>query len=714
VRIKLNQRKLIIIAINFVFLIFLFLFSAFVSHQKASPTPLEVKIDQKNNIPLKKIESLEIPLILPKNYLLAGTKKGLYYWDFQNPPFLIKQKGKVKKILKTERGFYFLTYQGIFFTSNLRDFEEKNTGLTKKVIKHYRNNIKTFSEEIQDLKDLKIDPKNQNNLVTATKDGVFYSTNGGNSWEFLKNPTTTTGITSVLIYSNPHLEILFAHPFRGVYHKNISQNTPWKELNFGLKRSSGMYEEVSDLSLRVNAEGQLEILALHNFYPQILKLNTKIQKWEVLYETDKKFEVAQGLFIKENQALFTTNSKLVEYHLDTKNLNQVHIEGILENFKSQTNIDMQSLFLVKDSKIEYNLSSLWLLLDKKDNPYLKMASHKNGIYIQSHKARNKKQLTHIRDFMEKMNYNMVVIDMKDDFGNLCYQTENPLVLKYGKSPSPVHLKEFISYMKEKNIYLVARLVVFKDKSLYHYNNGQFAVKDKVQNTPWRGLVKNSEGVLKMNSEHWVDPYSEEVWEYNIEVAKDLIKQGFDEIQFDYIRFPTDGENLNQAHYPYQDKGMDKESALISFLSYARENIEAPLSVDIYGANGWHRTGARTGQDVELLQKYVDVICPMYYPSHFAQSFLDFPPAEKRPWRIYYYGSLRNYYMAQKNTIIRPYLQAFKMNRSYDNEHYGPKYIQGQVQGVEESLNMGYTFWNSASKYSILLESLNNEKENKEN
>lgn len=125
------------------------------------------------------------------------------------------------------------------------------------------------------------------------------------------------------------------------------------------------------------------------------------------------------------------------------------------------------------------------------------------------------------------------------------------------------------------------------------------------------------------------------------------------------------ENLYAARYPAQEQGMDKESAIMSFLAYAREKIHAPISIDIYGANGWYRTGARTGQEVEVLADYVDVICPMFYPSHFRQSFLAQQPAEERPYRIYQQGSYRNKIIAHNKVIIRPWTQAFYIPVSYD-------------------------------------------------
>ena len=199
-------------------------------------------------------------------------------------------------------------------------------------------------------------------------------------------------------------------------------------------------------------------------------------------------------------------------------------------------------------------------------------------------------------------------------------------------------------------------------------------------------------------EYWVDPYCEKVWEYNIQVAKELIERGFDEIQFDYIRFPTDGTNLGQTKYRYQEKGMDMESALISFLSYARENIKAPIGIDIYGSNGWYRSGSRTGQDVELLSEFVDVICPMFYPNHFEQNFLAYQPEIERPYRIYYYGTYRNAQIARDKVLIRPWAQAFYLNVSYDRKYYNKDYVRRQIFGVRDSMNNGYMYWNNSGRY----------------
>jgi hypothetical protein len=279
-------------------------------------------------------------------------------------------------------------------------------------------------------------------------------------------------------------------------------------------------------------------------------------------------------------------------------------------------------------------------------------------------------------------------------------------------------------MKERGIYTVARIVVFKDPEAAVKNNGKYAVWDTRNNKPWEGYYdtrrkKTSEPqdsgsplvtailpdadpdyeILRTwYDEKWVDPYSEEIWEYNVLVSEELQRRGFDEIQFDYIRFPTDGRNLADAGYRWKESGMDMDSAILSFLRHARSRISSPISIDIYGANGWYRTGARTGQEIELLAPWVDAICPMYYPSHFEQTFLAQDPAELRPYRIYYQGSLRTHIIARGRVIVRPWAQAFYLNVSYDRKYYSPDYVRLQAEGVRAAGNGGLTYWNNIGRY----------------
>jgi len=351
-----------------------------------------------------------------------------------------------------------------------------------------------------------------------------------------------------------------------------------------------------------------------------------------------------------------------------------------------------------------------------------VASGKKGNYLPVHQVTTDAGLDAHLGTLKKNGLNMLVVDMKDDKGFLRYNPKDPLVVSKGRLGRGIEVESFAQKAKANGIYLVARIVVFKDQNLARFGGAKYAVWDRREQKAWQGYEvttrkietavpsgevavpdagAESETTRKYYEEYWVDPYSEEVWEYNVAIARELIARGFDEIQFDYIRFPTDGTNLADASYRWQDRGMDKESALMSFLSYARREIAAPISIDIYGANGWYRTGSRTGQDIELLARYVDVICPMFYPSHFEQGFLAQEPARDRPYRIYLHGSYRNAVIARNHCIVRPWAQAFYLNVSYDRAYYDEDYVQRQAFGVRDSINQGYTYWNNSGRYSDL-------------
>jgi hypothetical protein len=356
--------------------------------------------------------------------------------------------------------------------------------------------------------------------------------------------------------------------------------------------------------------------------------------------------------------------------------------------------------------------------------YAPQAVNKEGIYLPVNYAIDNRSLKLYLDKMEKSGLNMIIIDMKDELGRLRFTPKNNAISAMGRVVRPLDIDPFLADMKKNGIYTVARIVVFKDPELAVRENGRFAVWDTKNAKPWVGYyetrrIKSSisdrdrsndhlsffpaidpdyEIVRTFSSERWVDPYSEEVWEYAAMISEELYERGFDEIQFDYIRFPTDGVNLGDARYRWQENGMDMESAILSFLRHIRSRVKAPISIDIYGSNGWYRTDARTGQEVEILAPWVDVICPMYYPSHFEQYFLAQSPPELRPWRIYFYGTLRTSRISRGQAIIRPYVQAFFRNVSYDRLYYNKDYVRRQVEGIRSAGNGGFIYWNILGKY----------------
>jgi hypothetical protein len=644
---------------------------------------------------------------LGKGCIMAGTSEGIYLWDNKNDPVLIWSCGAssidIKKILPVPYGFFVLTSAGIYFSGDGRNFEIRSTGIPYKVIKIYRDGVKSFTNVTDDLKDIESDPSNPDNLAACSKDRVFISTNRAQSWFSIPGPVPFSSIKSLAIISDPDIKIFLGHSLKGIFSITLGRDVAWKNISLGLYSFSKTYEEIAGIVAEKNTNG-LSLYAVNNFTPIIYLWNSISNSWQLIEHFQKEFDMIESLVKYGKYLYFVNELGIMRYDLETRALDWDRINDIRTALEIRLSQSVTAICGLDENGNLYHFSELWLTSKPLENDYYTRASQKRGLYVQATALKDRKKLEKLVEFMKSNSLNMITVDMKDDSGYLRFKPETPLVREIARVVNPLDLDSFIPFMKAQNIYLIARLVTFKDMILYIYNNSIYSVKGrKSGGKPWQGTKIGRNGNIKKIMEYWVDPYSEKVWEYNVDIARELVQRGFDEIQFDYVRFPTDGLNLDDAYYSFWEKGMDKESAIISYLSYARENLTVPISIDIYGANGYYRTDARTGQDVEILRKYVNVICPMFYPSHFSEDFQYSDPVEDRPYRIYYFGTLRNYFIGKKELVIRPYVQVFKLFGQFDRKYFGPKYIANEIIGIRDAIDPGYTFWNMGMKYSILSE-----------
>jgi hypothetical protein len=666
---------------------------------------------------------------------LAGSPNGLYrvdrasaakIWDAQD----------VRKIAQVGNNWYFLTGSGIWQSGDLVAFASRNEGLPVKIIKTYDGGTKAFTREVQELKDLEVHPTNPLIMVTATKDAVYLTRDGGASWSSVGMSAATAGVKAVCALDLPdksgtsRLTIFVSHPIYGISWKQPDVSALWYDLNDGLEGVPTVKwpDEVADLQAVWATGGTdsrtITLYASQTFMPRIYRLDWAAKKFVGTWKGTEFIDSVEGLAVTAREIVFSAAGGLRSVSLPAVGAESAFTlnapaKAVRDWDQSLESVPGGALCAwIPDarsgSRGNLSLSELWLLRPSaRSGAYAKLADGRKGLYLPVHQVTTDAGYdAHLKTIADN-DLNMLVVDMKDDVGTIRYDSTDPLVLKKGRLGNGVKLEPFVRKAKERGIYLVARVVVFKDKSLYSWGGSKYAVWDKAENRAWQGYelvaaqvpasgeqgtAAAPEKTRKYNDEYWVDPYSEEVWEYNVAVAKELVARGFDEIQFDYIRFPTDGANLDSASYRWKDSGMDKESALMSFLSYARREIKAPISIDIYGANGWYRTGARTGQDVELLARYVDAICPMFYPSHFEQTFLAQSPASERPYRIFYYGSFRNTVIARGHVVVRPWAQAFYLGVSYDKAWYNADYVRREAFGARDSVNNGYTYWNNSGRY----------------
>jgi hypothetical protein len=654
---------------------------------------------------------------------------------------------KILSLGETE-GWVILTDKGILVSGDLKNWEERNQGLPVQTLKFYEGGKKTFQPVIQEIKDLEIHPRNPDIMVCAVKNGVFLTRNGGRTWENLGMPPyNSNGIKAVAVLTladgsgGEDLTVFCSHGIYGVYYYVPGKaGAKWTELNAGLEtlETTGNPDEVSDMVVvfpDFSGPGP-GIYAAQTFRRRLYRLNWPDRRFDLLWSDGEEFGTVDSLSAGKDALRFIRDGGVAELNFSKPDPGAPWIRqrGDLADFIKSIprNLEAEPLCVFirensrRDSEI-ISLSELWLLGENEaeiDELPAKRAG-REGLYLPVNHAMESHSLKPYLDIMEQRNLDLVVIDMKDDYGRLRFTPTSKALEGWGRVFRPVDIDAFLKEMKARSIYTIARVVVFKDPETARKDGGKYAVWDGRTNKPWEGYYDTRrkkdpnreeeanpalvteilptddpawEILRTWYDERWVDPYSEEIWEYIAAVAGELNSRGFDEIQFDYIRFPTDGANLADTRYRWRDTGMDMDSAILSFLRHIRSRVQAPISVDIYGANGWYRTGARTGQEVELLAPWVDVICPMYYPSHFEQDFLAQDPPELRPYRIYYLGTLRTRRIARGKIIVRPWLQAFYLNVSYDRRYYNPDYVRRQAEGVRAAGSGGLTYWNNSGRY----------------
>jgi hypothetical protein len=317
----------------------------------------------------------------------------------------------------------------------------------------------------------------------------------------------------------------------------------WEKFGTGMYEYEDVYEEVSDIKVTLNENG-VSLYAANNFTAVIQKYDIAKSKWLQVYRSRDKFDLVESLSLHNGAANFVSLAGVRDWNVSdpTNAAVDPEITKLVLKLRTMIGKPIECVTFVTNGAPFLELSSLWILNPPEANRYTRTSSGKQGVYLQAGYVDNPNFMNRLYTLMSATGLNMITIDMKDDTGNLRFTPHSEFLKQMGTSHFPVDIDKFIEEAKARGIYLVARIVLFKDMRMYNYDGGRFAVKDSVTGKPWRGM-RVQDGVTNLMGEYWVDPYAEEVWKYNVEVCKELLQRGFDEIQFDYIRFPTDGLNL---------------------------------------------------------------------------------------------------------------------------------------------------------------------------
>lgn len=311
-----------------------------------------------------------------------------------------------------------------------------------------------------------------------------------------------------------------------------------------------------------------------------------------------------------------------------------------------------------------------------------------GIYLTSDSVRNPAKFQELLELIDRTELNAMVINVKDDWGNLTFQTDLAIAKEVGAiHPDLGDVRTLTQKLKEKKIYSIARVVTFKD-----------AWVPKAR--PNLAVARAGGGIWRdYNDVPWLNPYNREAWEYVVSVARAAAEAGFDEIQFDYVRFPTDGD-LDAIVYPGKDD-RKREQVIADFLAYARQELRPYrvwVSADVFGLVTSTPDDMGIGQLLEPISQSVDVISPMVYPSHYIPGNLGVANPNAMPYETIYQSMLdakerwETAGLAGKVTM-RPWLQDFSWGHPY-----GPAEVRAQIQATYDAGYSEWLLWNAANVY----------------
>jgi len=317
-----------------------------------------------------------------------------------------------------------------------------------------------------------------------------------------------------------------------------------------------------------------------------------------------------------------------------------------------------------------------------------------GIYVTAYSAGGERMAS-LLNLLDKTALNAMVIDVKDDLGNITYKTTNPTLQELG-SPQPYikDIGKLMDTLKEHDIYPIARVVVFKDSVLAKkHPEYSFIQKD---GTLWQNG----------NKDKFVNPYRKEVWDYNLEVAKEAAKLGFKEIQFDYVRFPEGFEKkADGLKFAKTDKS--RVDIVSGFVEYAKKELEplgVRVSVDIFGYAASVPAAEGIGQDFTKISNAVHVISPMIYPSHYSTGWFKQKDPDRAPYETIK-GAMDDTHkkldpLGENKPIIRPWIQDFtaKWLGKGHYAQYGVAEVQAQIKALNDSGVQEYLLWNAGNRY----------------
>lgn len=301
-------------------------------------------------------------------------------------------------------------------------------------------------------------------------------------------------------------------------------------------------------------------------------------------------------------------------------------------------------------------------------------------------SNNSRTLKNMLKIVNSTEINAIVMDVKNEYGSTSYFTSFKQANSYGahKTRTNRNIQKFMQMMKEHNIYTIARIVVFKDE-LQASNNPEYALKKDATGKIWRNADKMA----------WVDPFDKRGHKYSVRMAEEAAKVGFDEINFDYIRFPA----KTGLCFSKKNNQKNRVKAIGDFIDMAQNKLRKYgvfISVNTYGNICWSKDDNGIGQTVAQLAKHADYLAPMLYPSGFSSGSFHFKYPADHPYSVVR-RSISNIKDKIDTKRVRPWLQYFR-DYKRKRRHYKKFEVQEQIRAANDTKTSGWMMWSPSSKY----------------
>ena len=377
-----------------------------------------------------------------------------------------------------------------------------------------------------------------------------------------------------------------------------------------------------------------------------------------------------------NTTIYKENSDLKISNIIASDNTKESNEKILTKEK-----EYRSNFIVNldEQLVQLNKELRFLIKQNQYAEFIDRHGGIKGIYLNGYHFNDKNKMNLINLVLKNTNVNTLVIDIKTDNGHVLFETNNPLAAEMNNIRSKFDKASLAELKNNKNLYLIGRVVVFQDP-LFAKKYPQEAVFDTAKNA-----------IYSQDGQYFIDPSSEKAQKYIIDISKEACELGFDEIQFDYIRYPD--SNYKYMKFKDQNTYENRIKNINSFLNLAKPEINSLgcfLSADVFGFILTNKYDGGIGQNLETITENLDFISPMVYPSHYNSGSFGFANPNRNPYGVISAALQDGLDRNVQPFKLRPFLQGFWHT---DLE------VRENIRAAEDK-DLGWLIWNVSSSYNL--------------